>query len=977
MRIVNKSDVKEHLQELLAVQITEDMPIYEVYDDSIKMFQVLSKINNGFHINLGMIDLVMCDTVDKLIEKITLESKNVVNIVGEEQLSLIQQSYWIGREQEFYGASNSTHLYLEVHHNLDLMKLEKVIRTLIKRHGALRSIIKEEKQFIFEEKIADTFCLETINIGREEKEKYFKKLRYNNQTRLRDLENWPLFDVKNICIDTCENFLLVDIEMIIVDGMSLQLILKDFWDIYSNSKFDVQEIDYLKCAKSVRETRDKRKYEIDKEYWMQRLPLIPNAPKLPECKIWDESNICSRLQRKIEKEEWAALEKMAKDSGVTVSIVLLYAYLLTLARWSEEPQFTINVTLSSRPYTVRDIEKVVGDFTTNILFDFSASDMKGTIAEQLKFIRNKLYEYCDHSSYEGVEIIRDMIKTGKISQEKPLPIVFTSMLFGNLPNLSEMDVVYSQSQTSQVSLDNQTYKLEDGGLIVWDFIKKIYPETMVEEMFSYYCMVIEQLSKNDGELKCSPAFEKKIKLYNSTEKEIDFFNLGKRLDNIFYKFADKIAITDFEGGITYRELERNIKSTMHDLKKNGIKPGKYVVIKTDKSKESIISIPYGYPLTNQSIYILDSEQRICPPEVIGEIYIGGIGVAKGYINDEEKTSNSFVKSKYGRLYRTGDFGKYSREGYVIFCGRRDSQVKIGGYRIELEEIEAQIKEVPNIKDCIAVVNYKNQIVVFYKGEELDIAEIKRAIRKKLPTYMYPHRYYRVDDFPLNTNEKIDRKMLKSMADSGIQNKMHNEKQDDLRNPSLNKVIEIWSEVLNCDVEPENDFFELGGDSIKAQRIVRKIADNFKVKISFLTVIHSKNVAEFSKEVEKISLSFKNSKKDEATSAGSKQDKESKKVEYAMMKRQKKFSIYVRKIPTLVIGSYNDQCVILQAVKDNAKIHTAELKIVDSVCHDMMLDPDWRNIADLIFKFIEKTIDKKSGDNYNDNYVSTQAHQGGE
>lgn len=96
------------------------------------------------------------------------------------------------------------------------------------------------------------------------------------------------------------------------------------------------------------------------------------------------------------------------------------------------------------------------------------------------------------------------------------------------------------------------------------------------------------------------------------------------------------------------------------------------------------------------------------------------------------------------------------------------------------------------------------------------------------------------------------------------------------------------------------------------------------------------------------------------------DKESKKVEYAMMKRQKKFSIYVRKIPTMVIGSYNDQCVILQAVKDNAKIHTGELKIVDSVCHDMMLDPDWRNIADLILKFIEKTIDKKECGYYNDN-----------
>ena len=79
-----------------------------------------------------------------------------------------------------------------------------------------------------------------------------------------------------------------------------------------------------------------------------------------------------------------------------------------------------------------------------------------------------------------------------------------------------------------------------------------------------------------------------------------------------------------------------------------------------------------------------------------------------------------------------------------------------------------------------------------------------------------------------------------------------------------------------------------------------------------------------------------------------------------MKCQKSFSYNVKNIPTLVIGSYNDQCVILQAVKDNAKIHTAELKIVDSVCHDMMLDPDWRNIADLIFTFIEKTIDKKVG-----------------
>ena len=161
------------------------------------------------------------------------------------------------------------------------------------------------------------------------------------------------------------------------------------------SKFDVQEIDYLKCAKSVRETRDKRKYEIDKEYWMQRLPLIPNAPKLPECKIWDESNICSRLQRKIEKEEWAALEKMAKDSGVTVSIVLLYAYLLTLARWSEEPQFTINVTLSSRPYTVNS----TNDFVTKVWGNILTKEIitKSVVPDLLKNIDLKQIKILDYA----------------------------------------------------------------------------------------------------------------------------------------------------------------------------------------------------------------------------------------------------------------------------------------------------------------------------------------------------------------------------------------------------------------------------------------------------------------------------------------------------------------------------------------------------------------------------------------------------
>lgn len=265
---------------------------------------------------------------------------------------------------------------------------------MIKRHGALRSIIKEEKQFIFEEKIADTFCLETINIGREEKEKYFKKLRYNNQTRLRDLENWPLFDVKNICIDTCENFLLVDIEMIIVDGMSLQLILKDFWDIYSNSKFDVQEIDYLKCAKSVRETRDKRKYEIDKEYWMQRLPLIPNAPKLPECKICYINTVYSnslaseikKTERYIKRQENVASKMQQQILNIRCSQELLSKLNFSLKCKKEYHPLLLEELLDLR--TESEIENIFDNFSQEYI-QYSVEMRKKILAQTILFYMNK------------------------------------------------------------------------------------------------------------------------------------------------------------------------------------------------------------------------------------------------------------------------------------------------------------------------------------------------------------------------------------------------------------------------------------------------------------------------------------------------------------------------------------------------------------------------------------------------------------
>ena len=584
------SELNERLQRLLGIEIKKGMTIFELYDDSIKMFQVLSKVNNEFGIDMGLVDLVTCDTVDDFIVKIQSNCEKSVGITGVEGLSLIQQSYWLGREQYFYGASNSTHLYLEVQHNMDVKKIQSSIRKLIRKHDALRIIIDNEKQCVLEEKIADDFCIENINVSSKERDSFLKKMRIESQVNIKDLGSWPLFTVKNVSTDGCGDILILDIEMIIVDGMSLQILLRNFLSLYSGEDVESQNANYLDCIKAIRANRETKKYDNDRKYWNQQLDLIHGSPKLPENSDIKGDNIYARLQNKIDKEKWDVLEDIAKKNGVTVSIVLLYAYLCTLERWSEEPEFTINVTLSGRPYEVGNIDKIVGEFTTNVLFDFSANDINGIVETDLRNIRNKLYEYCDHSSYEGVEVIRDLIKVGKVSQEKSFPVVFTSMLFGKLPQLSKIEVIYSQSQTSQVSLDNQIYRLQDGGLIVWDYLQKVYPESVIYSMFKYYCELVDQIAVGHGiEEKCL-GFDKNVKEYNMTERKIELLSIGEYLDHTFKTYGSNIAVSDSDNEMNYQELEHTLKSTMKVLAEFGISKGKYVVVKTDKSIESIVTI---------------------------------------------------------------------------------------------------------------------------------------------------------------------------------------------------------------------------------------------------------------------------------------------------------------------------------------------------------------------------------------------------
>jgi amino acid adenylation domain-containing protein/non-ribosomal peptide synthase protein (TIGR01720 family) len=241
------------------------------------------------------------------------------------------------------------------------------------------------------------------------------------------------------------------------------------------------------------------------------------------------------------------------------------------------------------------------------------------------------------------------------------------------------------------------------------------------------------------------------------------------------------------------------------------------------------SIPYGYPLKNQQIYVLDECGEECPIDVPGELHIGGKGVAAGYLNDEEKTKAAFIQHRLGYLYKTGDYGVMRQAGYVDFLGRRDSQVKIRGHRIELGEIEHCINNLPNIRQSV-VADYSDpqgekQLCGYIVSDEtVKLTEIKRELAKYVPDYMVPAQFIQVEEIPLSANGKVDRKLLPNPE-------MYIEESKKMRGyeapstPTEKLVVEAFENVLGMERVSVNDnFFDLGGDSIKAIHILNKIRE---------------------------------------------------------------------------------------------------------------------------------------------------------
>lgn len=269
------------------------------------------------------------------------------------------------------------------------------------------------------------------------------------------------------------------------------------------------------------------------------------------------------------------------------------------------------------------------------------------------------------------------------------------------------------------------------------------------------------------------------------------------------------------------------------------------VISSDRSN-IVHRSPIGKPINNTQIYILDANCQLVSKGVIGELYIGGHGVARGYLNKIELTDTSFLDNPFRpgeRMYRTGDLGRWLSDGTLEFLGRNDHQVKIRGYRIELDEINTQLELYPTINQSLVLAfgeGNDTYLVGYYVSiEELSSKELIFHLSKSLPEYMIPQVYQHMESFPLTSNGKLDRKLL---PDPEKKERTYVSPSNEIER----QLVLIWAEILKTEgqkISVDDRFFELGGNSLKAISLMNAIYEVMSVKITLKEIFIKQTITE--------------------------------------------------------------------------------------------------------------------------------------
>ncbi|CUO17593.1 Phenyloxazoline synthase MbtB [[Eubacterium] contortum] len=529
-------------------------------------------------------------------------------------LTDVQYAYWAGREEGQPLGDIGCHAYLEFDGNgVEAGRLEAAWNQLQYHHSMLRACFTEDgMQKIQERPFSEKLPVNDYSkMLEEEAYRKAKEVRERLSHRKLQIEKGEVAGVELTLLPSGKTRIHIDMDLLIADVQSLQILLKDLAAAYNGEKLSEESKDWNFAAYLERQAADDREEkEKAKDYWRKRLDTLPKGPELPLAKRPEEvkKTVFHRRIVRIAKKEWEALQSKAKEYQTTPAMLLLTAYATVLERWSRNKRFLINIPFFNRKTEYQGMEEVIADFTTLLLLEVDCEN-NPTFLELLGRIQKQLHEDMKYTAYSGVQVQRDLTKRyGDASASAP--VVFACNLGTPLVNERFKETLgtfsYMISQTPQVWNDFQSYEDEDGVQLTWDSVDALFPESMVDDMMKSFETLLHQLTEK--------SWNQRFDLLPESRREAleEMCRTGvpenpQCLHTAFLKraeeFPQKAALEDTGHGktITYRELKERAQAVAEHLAAEGIQ------------KEPVaITLPRGYEQIVAALGILMSGNLYLP-----------------------------------------------------------------------------------------------------------------------------------------------------------------------------------------------------------------------------------------------------------------------------------------------------------------------------------------------------------------------------
>jgi epothilone synthetase B len=602
----------------------ERMELTHLGVDSLIAVDLRNKLQKQFGANIAIADMMGGMTLNGLVAavqaslgELSTAEEEVALMISEADrykpfpITDMQQAYWIGRTGVFDLGGLSLHGYKEIESSvLDLPRFEEAWRRLVNRHDMLRAYILPSGEQVVAARV-EPYQIATQDLrglATAKVEQALLDIREDMSHQVLPLDTWPAFDIRASLLDENRIRLHMSVDGTYLDFRSFLVLFRELILLYKDLSHPLPalELTFRDYVLTQRAQEGTPSYKRSLAYWTKRIETIAPAPELPLVKKPSQvkNHRSKRWESSLSVTQWSAFKNTMLQHGLTQAAALLTVYGEVLATWSSNPSFCINVPVFNRQGWHKDVNDVLGNFSSFTLIEFNyATPM--SFVDRVKDVQRQLMEGLQYHHISGVQIMRMINQVrGKIAAGA-YPCVYTSLPSGvdewdsSLKSMitSELgDIKYTISQTPQVWIDVHVW-YESGGLeFNWDAVDELFPEGLVDSMFAAYCEMIENLAAtpqlwDQTQINLIPAAQCQLfEQANATARPVG----EQLLQEMFYNAADQypqqLAVITSSMQLTYTQLRQQANNLAATLREQGVGKNQLVAVAMPKSAEQIVAV---------------------------------------------------------------------------------------------------------------------------------------------------------------------------------------------------------------------------------------------------------------------------------------------------------------------------------------------------------------------------------------------------